>query len=93
MSGVVYKYMSGRCSSSYYSETDRHLRVRSGEHIGISVLTFRKVKPSKDSGIRERFLICYNIPSFDKFTSLAYGYNENILEIKESFLIKRNRTF
>ena len=46
VSGVVYKYTCGRCNSSYYGETDRHLKVRSGEHIGISPLTFRKVKPS-----------------------------------------------
>ena len=33
MSKVVYKYTCGRCSSSYYDETDGHLRVRAGEHI------------------------------------------------------------
>ena len=47
VSRVVYKHTCGRCNSSYYGETDRHLNVRSGEHIGISPLTFRKVKPSK----------------------------------------------
>ena len=40
VSGVAYKYMHGRCNSSYYSETDTHLKVNSGEHIGISPLTF-----------------------------------------------------
>ena len=45
--GVVYKYTCGRRNSSYYGETDRHLKVRFGEHIGIPPLTFRKVKPSK----------------------------------------------
>ena len=29
---------------------------------------------------------------FDEFTILAYGYQKYILEIKESFLIKRDRT-
>ena len=33
MSKVVYKYTCGRCNSSYYGETDRHLKVRAGEHI------------------------------------------------------------
>ena len=47
VSGVVDKYTYGRCNSSCYGETDRYLKVRSGEHIGISPLTFRKVKPSK----------------------------------------------
>ena len=46
LSGVVYKYMYGRCNSCYYGKMDRQLKVRSGEHIGISHMTFRKVKPS-----------------------------------------------
>ena len=70
---------------------DRHLKVRSGEHIEISPLTFRKVKPSKQSAIRDHFLNCNNIPSFDKFTFLALGHHKYILEIKESLLIKRDR--
>ena len=70
---------------------DRHLKVRSGEHIGISPLTFRKVKPSKESAIRDHLLHCNNIPSFDEFTILAYGHHKYILEIKESLLSKRDR--
>ena len=41
---VVYEYMHGRCNSSYYGETERQSKVRSGEHIGISPLTFKKMK-------------------------------------------------
>ena len=53
VSGVVYEYTCGRCNSSYYGDTERHLKVRSGEHIGISPLTFKKMKPSKESSIRD----------------------------------------
>ena len=81
VSGVVYKYTRGRCNSSYYGETDRHLKVRSGEHIGISPLTFGKVKPSKENAIRDHLLNCNNIPSFDEFTILAYGHHKYILNI------------
>ena len=35
VSGVVYEYTCGRWNSSYYGETDRHVKVRSGEHIWI----------------------------------------------------------
>ena len=49
VSGVVYEYMCGRCNYSYYVETERHLKVRSGEHIGISPLTFKKKIASKES--------------------------------------------
>ena len=33
VSCVVYKFQCGRRNASYYGETDRHLKVRSGEHI------------------------------------------------------------
>ena len=29
VSGAVYKYTCGKCSSTYYGETNRHLKVRS----------------------------------------------------------------
>ena len=45
ISKVLYKYRCGRCNSSYYGEPNRHLRVRVGEHIGLSPLTFKKCKP------------------------------------------------
>ena len=89
--GVVYKYTCKRCNSSYYGETVRHLKVRSGEHIGISPLTFRKFKPSRECAIRNHLLNCNNIPSFDEFAIWAYGCHKYILEIKESLLIKRDR--
>ena len=91
LSGVVYEYTCGRCNSSYYGETDRDLKVWSGEHIGISPWTFKKVKPSKERTIRDHLLNCKNIPSFDEFTILAYGYHKYILEIKENLLIKCDR--
>ena len=86
VSGVVYRYMCGRCSSSYYGEgeTDRHLKVRSGEHIGISPLTFRKVKPSKESAIRDHLLNCNSIPSFGDFTILTYGHHNMFLKSKKA---------
>ena len=68
---VVYKYMCGSCKSSYYGEADRHLKVRCGEHIGISPLTSKKVKPLKESAICDHLLICNNFPSFDEFSILA----------------------
>ena len=33
VSCLVYKFQCGRWISSYYDETDRHLKIRSGEHI------------------------------------------------------------
>ena len=61
--GVVYEYTYGRCNSSYYGETERDLKVSSGEHIGISLLTLKKTKPCKESSIRDNRLEYNNNPS------------------------------
>ena len=37
MSCVAYKFQCGRCNASYDGETDRHLKISSGEHIGINL--------------------------------------------------------
>ena len=90
MSKVVYKYTYGRCSSSYYGETDKHLRVRAGKHIGLSHLTFKKCKPSKESAVCDHLLFCDNDPSFEEFSVLAKASSKFSLEIKENLLIKRD---
>ena len=91
MPGAVYRYTCGRCNSAYYGETDRHLKVRSGKHIGISPLTFKKTKTSRESVIRDHLWNCNNILSFEEFTILTNRNNKFVLEIKESLLIKRDR--
>ena len=72
-SGVVYKFQCGLCNESYYGECVRHLNVRIGEHIGISPLTRKKVKP-KGSAVSDHLLLCYHSPSFENFSVLT---NEN----------------
>ena len=57
-------------------ETDRQLKVRPGEHTGISPLTFKKTKPSKKSAILKHLLNCSNIPSL--FRSLPFCQTETI---------------
>ena len=89
--GEVYKYLCGRCNSTFYGETDRHLKVRSGEHIGISPLTFKETKPSKESAVWNHLLNCNNIQSFEEFTILPNRNNKFVLAIKENVLIKRDR--
>ena len=91
VSCVVYKFQCGSCNASYYVKTDRHLKVRSGQHIGISPLTFKKVKPSAESSICDHLLFCNHNLSFDDFTILAQGANKFLLEIKETLLIKRDK--
>ena len=43
---VVYKFQCGRCNPVDYIESDMCLEIRSGEHIGISLLALHKTKDS-----------------------------------------------
>ena len=70
---------------------ERHLKVKSSKHMGMSSLTFKKTKPSKESSIRDYLVEWDNNPSFDAFTILAHGNKNNLLGIKERLLIKRNQ--
>ena len=66
------------------------MKVRAGEHIGISPITNKRTKASNNSAICDHLLLCNNTPSFDEFSVLAHGKNKFLLEIKESLLIMRD---
>ena len=68
-SGVAYKFQCGLCNESYYVECVRHPNVRIGEHIGISMLTKKKVKP-KGSAVSDNLLLGNHSPSFENFSVL-----------------------
>ena len=89
-SGVVYKFQCGLCNESCYGECVRHLNVRIGEHIGISLLTRRKVKP-KGSAVSDHLLLCNHSPSFENFSVLIKENKKFLLELKESLLIMRDK--
>ena len=74
-----------RCNSSYYGETESQLKVRSGEHIEISPLTFKNTEPSK--GIRYVIIIYHVIQtlSFDESTILAHENKSIYLKLKKVF--------
>ena len=63
----------------------------SGEHIGVSPLTGKKVKPSNNSAICHHLLHCNFLPSFDNFSVLVHANKKYLLEIKESLLIMRDK--
>ena len=89
-SGVVYKFQCGFRNESYYGECIRHLNVRIGEHIGISSLTKKKVKP-KGSAVSNHLLLCNHSPSFENFSVLTKENKKFLLELKESLLIMRDK--
>ena len=91
ISGVVYKFQFGLCNESYYGESIRHLDIKSGQHIGVSPLTGKKVKPSNNSAICDHLVHCNFLPSFDNFSVLAHENSKYLLEIKDSLLIMRDK--
>ena len=91
ISGVVYKFQCGLCNGSYYGESIRHLDIRSEDHIGVSPLTGKKVKPTNNSAICDHLLHCNFLHPFDNFSVLAHENKKYLLEIKESLLIMRDK--
>ena len=89
-SGVIYKFQCGLCNESYYGECIRHLNVRIGEHIGISPLTRKQVKP-KNSSVADHLLLCNHSASYDDFSILTHDNSKFLLELKESLLILRDK--
>ena len=51
---VVHKFQRGKCNASYCGEIDRQKKVMSRQHIGISSLTFKKIRLSAVSWERDR---------------------------------------
>ena len=69
-SGVVYKFQCGFCNESFYGKCLRHFNVRIGEHIGISPLIRKQVKP-KNSPAADHLLLCNDSASYDDFSILT----------------------
>ena len=69
-SGVVCKCQCGLYIDSYYGECLRHLNVRIGEHIGVSPLSKKQVKP-KNKSVADHLLFCNHLASYDDFSILT----------------------
>ena len=63
------------------------LKVRIGEHLGVSVLTGKRVKGDNNSAIREHRLFCNHSSFFDNFFILASNNNDFKVTLMESLLI------
>ena len=78
-SGVVYEFQYGFCSEYYYGECVRHWNVRIGEHIGITPITKKQVKP-KNSSVTDHLLFRNHSASCDDFSILKR--EKFLLELK-----------
>ena len=68
----------------------RHLNVKIGEHVGISPLTRKQVKP-KNSSVVDHLPLCNHSASYDDFRILTRENKKFLLELKESLLIMRDK--
>ena len=89
-SGIVYKFQCGGCNATYYGKTQRHFKVRIGEHLGVSPLTGKKVKGVLESSIKDHLLFCKFNPNFEDFSIIANNDNNFKITLMESLLISRD---
>ena len=77
---------------TYYGETDeRHLNVRSGEHLSLSALTDKRVNNNKKSMVKDHCLFFNHVGLFEDFPILTYVSNPFKLLIKEALLVSRDK--
>ena len=95
LSGLVYKFTCSDCNVTYYGKTKRHFKVRISEHLGVSPLTGKRVKPSHQTTAIFDHLItsptCSPSEDFNNFSILARESNDFKLTLMESLLIERDR--
>ena len=87
----IYKYTCGGCNASYIGKTFRHLKVRVSEHQGVSPRTGKVLKGTSSTSVRDHMLICDHKVEWDDFTVLGNEFNHNLLELKESLFINRDK--
>ena len=88
-SHLVHKFSCGICNDTYYGKTERHIKVRSGEHLGISALTGKRVA-CKPSAVSDHRLLHDHDSHFNDFTILCRENNGFRLSLRESILISRD---
>ena len=88
---LIYKFQCSNCNIIYYNETERHLKVRAGEHISMSPLTEKRVNNNKKSSVKDHCLLSGHVCSFEYFTVLNYESQKFKWLIKESLLVSKDK--
>ena len=83
-SHLIYKFQCSNCNITYYGETERHLKVRAGEHI-------KYVSVNKKSSVKDHCLLSGHACSFEDFTVLSYESHRFKRLIKESLLVNKDK--
>ena len=90
-SHIVCKFLCSNCNITFYGETERHLNVRSGEHLSLSDLTGKRVNNNKKLAIKDHCLFLNYVSWFEDFSILTYESNPFKLLIKEALLVSREK--
>ena len=90
-SNLIYKFSHGSCTASYIGKTYRHFKVRVSEHEGVSPRTGKPVKGILSTSVRDHMLVCDHKVVHEDFKFLGNESNRYLLELKETWFIKRDR--
>ena len=91
MTDFVYFYKCGSCAASYVGRCYRHKHVRFCEHAGISARTGAPLKRTlvNASAVKVHALTVHPVDPINGFRILSRGGSREVLDIKESIMIKR----
>jgi hypothetical protein len=92
-SNLVYKFSCGSCNVSYIGKTNRHLKVRACEHLGITPIKEQRSINIKTSAINDHLLFCNHESDFSNFSIIANEPNRWRLLLKEGILISKQKPF
>ena len=87
----VYYYKCGSCAASYVGRCYRHKHVRFCEHAGISARTGATLQRTlvNASAVKIHALTVHRVNPLTDFKVLSRGGSRNVLDIKESIIIKK----
>ena len=86
VSNIIYSYTCPSCDARYIGETERHSKIRWGEHLGLSCFTNQPVK-GINTAIKEHIGFCKCNSGFNNFSIIGSESNKQLREIKESLFI------
>ena len=79
------------CNVTYFSKTERHVKVRVGWHKHMSALTERMVNKSKKSVVKDHCIVSRHVYSFYGFTGLNYESTKFKRLVKESLFFTNDK--
>ena len=86
-SGLVYKYGCGACGATYLGQTQKALRSRVGEHLGVSARTGHLLAKPAQSIVREHLETCSGVRSIKEFNKVRCFSDHLLLKIYVSIEI------